>query len=110
MCVLQIGELANGLSDEFREETKGEMPWGMIRGMRNWIAHAYAEMDESIIWETATNDIPGLLSFCNRIIEQNLEKEPVGKPSVLAKLHAERKNPETVQRKPGVKNRDDWER
>lgn len=110
MCVLQIGELANGLSDEFREETKGEMPWGMIRGMRNWIAHAYAEMDESIIWETATNDIPGLLSFCNRIIEQNLEKEPVGKPSVLAKLHAERKNPETVQRKPSEKNRDDWER
>ena len=75
MCVLQIGELANGLSDEFREATKEEMPWGMIRGMRNWIAHAYAEMDESVIWETATNDIPMLLAFCNRVIAKELEKE-----------------------------------
>ena len=74
MAVLQIGELSNGLSEEFREETKAEMPWGMIRGMRNWIAHAYAEMDESIIWETATNDIPKLRSFCDRVI-RNAEEE-----------------------------------
>ena len=68
MCVLQIGELANGLSEEFREETKNDMPWGMIRGMRNWLTHAYAETDESIIWETAVNDIPQLLEFCNRLL------------------------------------------
>lgn len=110
MCVLQIGELANGLSNEFREETKGEMPWGMIRGMRNWIAHAYAEMDESIIWETATNDIPGLLSFCNRVIERSHETEVIGKPSVLAKIHGVQQKTEQDQRKPKTKTRDDWER
>lgn len=70
MCILQIGELANGLSQEFRQETGGQMAWGMIRGMRNWLAHAYAEMDESIVWETATNDIPALLQFCNEILEK----------------------------------------
>lgn len=70
MCVLQIGELANGLSSEFREETKEQMPWGMIRGMRNWLAHAYAEIDESVIWETATNDIPRPLMFCDHMLEQ----------------------------------------
>lgn len=64
MCILQIGELANGLSDEFREETKEQMPWGMIRGMRNWLAHSYAETDERILWETACNDIPKVLDFC----------------------------------------------
>ena len=64
MCILQIGELANGLSEDFRDSTKDQMPWGMIRGMRNWLAHAYTETDESIIWETATNDIPRLLEFC----------------------------------------------
>lgn len=73
MCVLQIGELANGLSSEFREETKADMPWSMIRGMRNWLAHAYAEMDESIIWETATNDIPILLQFCEKTLQQDRE-------------------------------------
>ena len=71
MCILQIGELANGLSDEFREETKEQIPWGMIRGMRNWLAHAYSEMDEAIIWETAVNDIPGLLRFCETVLKSS---------------------------------------
>lgn len=69
MCVLQIGELANGLSEDFRNNTKNEMPWGMIRGMRNWLAHAYAQTDESVIWETAVNDIPALLAFCVRTLD-----------------------------------------
>ena len=68
MCILQIGELANGLSDEFREETQKKIPWSLIRGMRNWMAHAYAEMDEHIIWETTINDIPRLLEFCNETL------------------------------------------
>ena len=46
MAILQIGELANGLSESFREMTKERIPWGVIRGMRNWLAHAYGEMDE----------------------------------------------------------------
>lgn len=66
MCVLQIGELANGLSEEYRESTKQSMPWGMIRGMRNWLAHAYTEIDENVIWETAINDIPKLMDFCRK--------------------------------------------
>lgn len=66
MCILQIGELSNGLSEEYRDSTKSQMPWGMIRGMRNWLAHAYSEIDESVIWETATNDIPKLLKFCDQ--------------------------------------------
>ena len=70
MCILQIGELANGLSDEFREGTKDKMPWGMIRGMRNWLAHSYAEMDEKILWETACNDIPKVLAFCREESEK----------------------------------------
>jgi len=74
MCILQIGELANGLSPEFREKTKDEMAWNAIRGMRNWMAHAYAEMDESMIWETATMDIPKLLAFCRKYCEASMIK------------------------------------
>jgi uncharacterized protein with HEPN domain len=68
MCIMQIGELANGLSAEFRTETKDSVQWGLIRGIRNWIAHAYHEMDDEIIWETASNSIPALLQFCNQIL------------------------------------------
>ena len=70
MCILQIGELSNGLSDEFREETKDQLPWGMIRGMRNWLAHSYAEADEMILWETACNDIPKVLAFCRKELDE----------------------------------------
>lgn len=64
MCIMQIGELSNGLSDEFRESTKDQMPWGMIRGMRNWLAHSYSEIDAKVLWETAKNDLPKVLAFC----------------------------------------------
>ena len=64
MCVFQIGELANALSPEFRETTKTEIPWDMIRGMRNWLAHSYGEVDSEILWATANNDIPMLKEFC----------------------------------------------
>ena len=73
MCVLQIGELANGLSEEFRKATESQLPWSMIRGMRNWLAHAYAEMDERVIWETATRDIPSLLRFCEAVLKEDAE-------------------------------------
>jgi uncharacterized protein with HEPN domain len=67
MCILQIGELANGLTAEFQEKTKENMQWGLIRGMRNWIAHSYQNVDNEIIWDTVSNNIPLLEDFCNKI-------------------------------------------
>lgn len=49
MSILQIGEIANSLSEEFKIETANEKPWQMIRGMRNIIAHAYGEIDEEYV-------------------------------------------------------------
>ncbi len=70
MSVLQIGELANSLSDEYRESTKNEIPWNMVRGMRNALAHGYGSIDADVLWQTAINDIPMLLSFCDSQIEK----------------------------------------
>lgn len=63
-CVLQIGELAGGLSQEYRASTASRIQWGPIKGMRNWVAHNYANISLDIIWETAVNDIPALKRFC----------------------------------------------
>jgi len=71
MSIMQIGELSSGLSDEFKNATRTHMPWGLIKGMRNHFAHGYAMMKIIEIWETASEDIPNLLSFCNRIIAEN---------------------------------------
>lgn len=103
MCILQIGELANSLSEEFRNETKDEMPWGMIRGMRNWLAHAYAETDESIIWETAINDIPSLLTFCNKVIDFNKDNF-TEKVSIRKALKEIKAKPDLNDRKNRHKN------
>ena len=63
-CILQIGELGGGLSEEYRKSTGHLTPWGAIKGMRNLVAHSYGTMSRAIIWETATVDIPMLLKFC----------------------------------------------
>ncbi len=70
MCVFQIGELSGKLSEQFREETKTQIPWGMIRGMRNLFAHTYGAMDVDVIWETALSDIPFLREFCRKMISE----------------------------------------
>ena len=62
--ILQIGELAGKLSDEYRKATGNRIQWGPIKGMRNLVAHSYGSMSREIIWETATVDIPSLLAFC----------------------------------------------
>ena len=75
MCVLQIGELSNALSEPFRERTRHKVPWKMIRGARNWLAHAYGEVDETVLWETAINDLPALLAFCEEILQNDTETQ-----------------------------------
>ncbi len=66
--ILQIGELSGNLSDVFRSETSGKIPWSAIRGMRNFFAHNYGSMSREVIWKTAKEDIPSLLAFCDDLL------------------------------------------
>lgn len=70
LCILQIGELAGKLTDEFRMEHPGA-PWRQIRGMRNIVAHSYGTVDPEITWEIMTEDIPDLKAYCSRIIAES---------------------------------------
>ena len=65
MCIIQIGELANRLSDEIKDNNKN-IPWRAIIGMRNLHAHDYENVDLEIVWNTLLEDIPEL--------KQSLEK------------------------------------
>ena len=76
MGILQIGELAGSLSEEYRAKTSEMIPWSNIKGMRNIVAHDYGSVDEELLWETATEDIPVLLQFCSSELERmNKEKD-----------------------------------
>ena len=63
MCILQVGELVNHLSEDFKSE-HSEIPWHKIRGMRNYVAHEYGSIDFDVVWFVATESIPELKSFC----------------------------------------------
>lgn len=65
-CILQIGELCNGLSEEYRKITEGEIQWNAIRGLRNIVAHAYGTIKKDIIWNIITTDVPELKLFCDQ--------------------------------------------
>ena len=54
--VLQIGELCNGLSEEYRRSTSGQVQWNAIRGLRNIIVHAYGSIKLNILWTVVTTD------------------------------------------------------
>ena len=63
MCILQIGELTNALSEEFRLSHQ-EIPWREIKRMRDKAAHHYGMFDVNALWETITEDIEPLKKFC----------------------------------------------
>lgn len=71
-CVLQIGELVSGLSDEYRAATQGRVSWRQMKAMRNIVVHNYGSVDMEIVWEVMMNDIPNLIQFCD---EQLAESE-----------------------------------
>ncbi|WP_411043542.1 DUF86 domain-containing protein [Treponema sp. TIM-1] len=67
MSLLQIGELANHLSHEFRETHAG-IPWRNIIGLRNVVVHGYGYLDSAAVWETLREDVPKLDGYCKEII------------------------------------------
>ena len=72
MCILQIGELANNLTGEFKS-VYIDMPWRDIVNMRHRAVHTYDNMDIKIIWKTATDRIPELKEYCEKIIKEKEE-------------------------------------
>jgi len=56
-----LGEAASKVAPETRQAVP-EIAWTQIIGMRNRLAHAYQEINFNIMWKTATQEVPGLLS------------------------------------------------
>ena len=72
MCIIQVGEFAGKLSDVVRDEIP-EIPWPLIRAMRNVFAHDYGAMDVKRTWATITQDIPALAAACSRFLQTHPE-------------------------------------
>ena len=68
MPILQIGELAKNLSDEFLKNYP-EIPWRQIKGMRDIFAHHYGSVDFKFVWHTSHEDIDELMNILKRAVE-----------------------------------------
>lgn len=73
MCIGIIGEAASNLSDELREQNP-QIPWRQIIGMRNFLIHAYFSLDLDILWATATQSIPPLITELQHLIPPDEEE------------------------------------
>lgn len=73
MRLLTLGESAGILLRTFPdfESRFPDIPWRAMSGLRNHIAHEYFGLDQTMVWETATTDIPAL----SRQLEQLLRLE-----------------------------------
>jgi uncharacterized protein with HEPN domain len=74
MGILQIGELVNVLSDDFKAVSSDSVPWRDIKRMRDKAAHHYGSFDTDTLWETVTNDIAPLRDYCTRYIKELTEQ------------------------------------
>ena len=55
-----IGEASAAISDEFKT-AHPEVPWAVMKQMRNILVHEYMQTNMDIVWDTATKDVPELV-------------------------------------------------
>ena len=56
-----IGEAARQVSRPFTER-HSEIPWSEIIGMRHKVVHDYLGVDEDVVWQVVTQDLPLLVA------------------------------------------------
>ena len=56
-----IGEAARRVSVSY-QNAHPEIPWRMIIGQRNILAHEYGQIDHALLYKTAVEDIPELIT------------------------------------------------
>ena len=61
-----IGEAARQVSREF-SDGHPEVPWADIVGMRHKVVHDYLGVDEDIVWQVVTQDLPTLVAALERL-------------------------------------------
>ena len=64
---LALGEAARQVSRDFTV-THPEVPWENIIGMRHKVVHDYLGVDEDIVWQVVTGDLPKLVESLEPLV------------------------------------------
>ena len=69
---IALGHAAAQITEETREKLV-DIPFDLVRGMRNVLAHDYTAIDYARVWRTATESIPQLIECLEPIVESDLK-------------------------------------
>ena len=64
-----IGEATRNVPIEV-QMLKPEIPWRLMGGMRNVVAHEYFQVDARRIWETSIDDLPTIIEPLRNLLNQ----------------------------------------
>jgi len=62
-----IGEAARRVSPAFRD-AHPEIPWEAVVGMRHKVVHDYMNVDDNVVWQTATQEMRALIASLESLI------------------------------------------
>ena len=65
------GEAARKVPDSLRAKMPG-VPWARIVGMRHRIVHDYDNIDDDVVWQVVTDDLPKLVAMLEPIVPPGL--------------------------------------
>ncbi len=64
-----IGEAAWGISDTLRARYP-EIAWRQMTNMRNRLIHGYFDVNNDLVWETVTTELPSLITQIKAVIKK----------------------------------------
>ncbi len=69
---LIVGEAAR-LVPEHVQQAYPDIPWYVMRDMRNVLVHEYDRVKVEVIWDTIRTDLPALVSLLRKVLEEAQE-------------------------------------
>jgi uncharacterized protein with HEPN domain len=66
--LIVIGEAANQIPD-FVQEKNPQIPWSLMRAMRNRLVHVYFSVDARLLWDTVQKDLPELETALKHLLK-----------------------------------------
>lgn len=64
-----IGEAANHIPEEV-QSIHPEVPWHLMRALRNRLVHVYFAVDPHVVWETIHHDLPSLVPHLEALLRE----------------------------------------
>ena len=62
-----MGEAVSKIPGDIKE-TENQIPWQLIKGMRNRLIHEYFGTDLQLVWNVIKNELPSFRDELERII------------------------------------------